>query len=212
VVTGFSYTSNPNGVWTYDYNLGTETPYTSGQGASNQLGTGLPGWWTGVTCCPPPESLIILQNTTGSTVNFSTVHVPTNNLWLDPESGNVSITFTAPSAGTYSVSGNFLGVDVNENSLLIEILDNGSVAWSGTLTSYEQDEPFNFSESLNTGGTITFEVAEGTGTYGGCVYCYLGTGLDASISATPELSSVLLFGSGLLGLIPLLRRKRFRHS
>jgi hypothetical protein len=200
-VTGFSPTSNPNGVWTYDYNGGA---YSGSQTVSNFLGTGLSGWWTGESV---PNSLIILQNNTGSTVNYSTVYDPTNTLWMDPETGNVAVVFTAPAAGTYSITGNFLGIDVDENSPLVEVLDNGTVVWSGTLSSYNQNDLFNLSETLAAGGTITFEVE--TGTSGSCTYCFLGTALDATISDTPEPSTFILFGSGLLGLIPLLRRKRF---
>ena len=201
VVTGFSPTTNPSGVWTYDYN---GSAYSGSQAVSNLAGTGLSGWWTGEAV---PNSLIILQNNTGSTVSYLTISDPTNTLWMDPENGNVAVVFTAPSAGTYAITGNFLGIDVDENSPLVEVLDNGTVVWSGTLSSYNQNDLFNLSETLAAGGTITFEVA--TGTSGSCTYCNLGTALDATISDTPEPSTFILFGSGLLGLIPLLRRKRF---
>jgi hypothetical protein len=44
VVTDFSAASNPNGVWTYDYN---GVAFDHSQAVSNLLGTGLPGWSTG---------------------------------------------------------------------------------------------------------------------------------------------------------------------
>ena len=120
-VTGFSGTSNPNGVWTYAYN---GTAYTASQGVTNFLGTGLPAWTTGEAI---PNRIYVAQNVTGSTVSYSSAQVPTNTLWLDPESGNVSVGFTAPSKGTYTITGSFLGIDLNQTSHPVEILDNGVV-------------------------------------------------------------------------------------
>src|ERR1700681_564355 len=62
MVTGFSNTSNPNGVWTYEYN---GTPFTDAQGHSGVL----PYWYNGGT---QPDSIAIFQNVTGSSfVNTS---------------------------------------------------------------------------------------------------------------------------------------------
>ena len=208
IVTGFSGTSNPNGVWTYAYN---GTAYGASQAVSNFLGTGLPAWSTGEAI---PNRIYVAQNITGSTVSYSSAQVPTNTLWLDPESGNVSVAFTAPSEGTYTITGNFLGIDLNQTSHPVEILDNGAVVWKGTISSYGAKDSFNFSETLNAGATLTFYV--GTGSTG-CSYCSLSTGLSGTISegstsTVPEPGTLILFGSGLLGLVPILRRKRFARS
>ena len=209
VVTGFPSASNPNGVWTYQYN---GTGYTDSQGFSNIGGIGVPGWWTGEAI---PNSLYIGQNVSGSTVSHLTIRDPTNTLWLDPESGNVSVTFTAPSAGTYHIGGAFLGIDTGENSHPVEIMDNGAVIWKGTISSFGGNDSFNLSENLSAGGTITFYVGTGSS---GCSYCNLSTGLNGTITegsntTVPEPGTVLLLGSGLLGLVlPMLRGKRFARS
>jgi hypothetical protein len=204
VVTGFSGTSNPNGVWTYDYN---GTAYTSSQEFSI---LGLSGWSTGK---PVPNSIYILQNVTGSTVTSSTIQDPTGTLWMDPESGTVSIVFTAPSAGIYTITGDFLGIDTSENSHPVEILDNGTVIWNGTISSFGGKDSFSLPETLNAGGTLTFYVGTGSS---GCTYCDLSTGLDGTITGgattVPEPGTLIMLGSGLLGLIPMLRRKRFAQS
>jgi hypothetical protein len=203
IVTGFAPT-NPNGVWTYNAN---GAPFPNSEGGSNPIGLGLPGFWTGN---PIPNSLVLVQNVSGSTVISSTVQSPTGSLWMDPESGNLSVLFTAPSAGTYTITGNFLGIDTGENSHPVEILDNGTVVFSGTISSFGQDDPFSLSETLNAGGTISFFV--GTGSLdSSCYYCNLSTGLNGTITSnvttTPEPGTLILFGSSLLGLVPVLRRK-----
>ncbi len=200
MVTGFSNTSNPNGVWTYEYN---GTAFTDAQGISSAL----PGWYNGGT---QPNSIVILQNVTGSAFVNLTVTDPTNTLYLDPQSGSVAVLFTAPSAGTYTIAGNFLGIDKFENSHPVSILDNGLVVWSGTIASYGTDDSFNFAETLKAGDTISFDM--GTGSGGSCFYCNLGTALsgtvtEASTTATPEPGTVglTIIGIGFL----LVTRKRF---
>jgi hypothetical protein len=199
MVTGFSNTSNPNGVWTYEYN---GTPFTDAQGHSGVL----PYWYNGGT---QPDSIAIFQNVTGSSFVNTSVIDPTNTLYLDPQSGSVAVLFTAPSAGTYTIAGNFLGIDTLQNSHPVSILDNGLVVWSGTIASYGADDPFNFGETLKPGDIITFDVGTGSA---GCSYCNLGTGLngtvtEASTTRTPEPGTV---GLTMLGMgFVLAMRKRF---
>lgn len=203
LVTGFSSASNPNGVWTYEYN---GTVFSGAQGFSNVNGTGLPGWWTNEAI---PNSMVIAQNVTGSTFVSSTLAAPTNNLWMDPESGSISVMFTAPSAGTYTIDGNFLGIDMTGNSHPVSILDDGTVVWSGTIATYGADDSFDFVETLNAGDTISFDV--GTGSTG-CTYCFLSTGLNGTITesgvaATPEPGTVGLTIIGLGFMLVLVKRR-----
>jgi hypothetical protein len=193
VVSDFNTTANPNGVWTYQYN---STAYTLGQVVSNFAGSGLSAWFSNNGI---PNDLYIAGNKTGSTISVETIVLPINTLWMDPESGTVDIKFTAPHTGSYSISGVFSGIDTGENSPLLEVLDDGTILWSGTVSSWGATQSFNFLETLHTGDNITFLVGQGSS--GSCVYCNLSTGLQADITATPEPPTVFLFLGGLLWLI-----------
>jgi hypothetical protein len=214
LVAGFSGSSNPNGVWSYYYGTGpsSDSLYSSSQSIGTTCVTAVCGWYNGGA---EPDSITILQNTTGTTFNTSTtVFIPNNYVNLDPEEYNAEVVFTVPSggAGTYLISGNFYGDDSSENSHPVDILDDGSNVYSNTIASYQQEDSFNFSETLAAGNTITFFV--GTGSTG-CTYCDLSTGLQGTISLTsgstvPEPTTWLFTSAGMLALISR-RRLRRRH-
>lgn len=192
IVAGFSYSSNPNGVWTY---LQDGTAYTTSQGSSDQI-AGLPGWDNGGGF---GTNVYMLQNTTGSTVTDGTINDPNDTLWLDPQSESVAVVFTAPSAGSYTIAGEFLAIDTGENEPVVEILDNGVSVFSEVMGAYGTDQSFDFMETLNAGDTITFEVLEGANGF-----FDQSTGLEGTItlnpSGVPEPSTWLLTAAGLAAL------------
>jgi len=208
VVTDFSVASNPNGVWTYEH---SGIAYTGAQGFPNLL-PGVPAWWTGLSV---PNSLIIGQNVTGSSVTSSTITIPNNTLWMDPESGSVSVVFTAPLAGVYAISGDFRGIDTVGNSHPVSIFDNGVSVFSAAIAGFGADDSFSLSESLSAGDTISFTVGTGSAS-SSCSYCFLSTGLDGTITLsstpTPEPGTLTLLGSGLLAVAGIWRRKRANRS
>lgn len=210
IVSGFSGSANPNGVWSYYYDLASLTPYSaSTQSVSNFEGSGVAGWDDGLG---EPDFTDIGVNNTGSNLTVcGTCSIPTGYIFTDPEGIGTEILFTAPSAGNYVISGNFMGADEGQNSHPVEILDDGAVKFSSTISSFGGTESFDLSESLNAGDTIAFDVLTGST---GCSFCNLTTGIQGTISgtttATPEPSSLFVC-VGAAALILILERKRRRQ-
>jgi PEP-CTERM motif-containing protein len=191
-VNDFSLSQNPNGVWSYRYgNSGTLLP-TPVVGTGGLAGTDY--WWSGSGV---PNSFAVIKNTTASSITYlNDVVIPTDHLLLDPESSPlVSVTFVAPAADTYTISGNFLGIDMHEQSHPVEILDNGSIIFSGTVASFGQIDGFNLTKSLNAGDTIAFESLTGS------TYTFLSTGLSATITTDVPEPSTLELGALAIGCV-----------
>lgn len=198
-VQGFS---SPGSIWSYSY---AGTPFTTLVGLPNPFG-GAYLW----SAQPVPYSASVLQNISGGQLDYETIQAPNNSLTLDPESlSNVTVTFTAPSAGTYAFSGDFLAVDTGTRSHDVEVDINGSAYAPSvaTLSSFGASDPFSGSVVLAKGGAISFVV--GGGSLQGCGFCNLSTGLVASVSAVPEPASwaMMLAGFGGLGAAMRSRRK-----
>ena len=121
----------------------------------------------------------IYNNTTGSTITNGTIVLPPNFLLMDPESYTAIVRWTAPSTGTWNISGLFQGNDTNSQAHPVEILENSStVLLSPTsIASFGQQVPFSDKVTLNKGDTIDFMVLTGPTTY-----AFLSTGLSATIS------------------------------
>jgi len=212
IVSGFSGSSNPNGVWSYYYNLGSLTAYSpSTQSVSNLEGSGAAGWDDGLG---EPDFTDIGVNNTGSNVGVcATCSIAPGYIFTDPEGIGTEIVFTAPLTGTYTISGSFIGADVDQNSHPVEILDDGSVVFSGTISAFSgagSTAAFSFGESLNAGDTIAFEVLTGST---GCSYCNLTTGLQGTItsgtSPVPEPGTLSLAALVLLVPAGMMLKRRF---
>ncbi len=189
-VTDFNLSSNPNGVWSYLY---------SNTLLSNTISNATQqSWWSGQAV---PNSVIVGR---GPTAGFNgTVSFGTNFLTLDPESQTVDVRFTAPSAGTYIIAGEFFGADTQTNCnpcavhpVLITDL-SGTIYGPQTISTYLQSYAFNLTETLSAGEQVNFLAQTGTG---GCSYCNLSTGLEATITTTPLPSTWIMILTGFFGL------------
>jgi hypothetical protein len=193
--------SNPSGAWSYGQ--GTTgvsfAPYTVFSTSCNGV--------SGVSCWQP---LIITfgvpvvgLNTTGSTINFGTVVLPTDLLWVHPGPATDSIVrWTAPTGGTYGISGLFELLDTNPTGVIGEIFDNSVNVFIAPLTAPGaihpntpgQSKSFALTLSLNANDVISFGVNNAGN------FLFDSTGLIATIAPVPEPWSLGLVTSGLFGL------------
>ena len=182
-VDDFSLSDNPNGAWSYSYSLGDGLIPLTGQ---TFPAAGVGGWWSGGDV---PFWYTVAGNTSGMTASFETIVQPPNYLDMDPESAaRVDTVYTVPSAGTYSITGDFLGIDIFENSHPVAILVNGTDDYSATIAAYDQSQAFNLTVTLTAGSTVDFAVETGA------TYTNLSTGLAATISAMCFLAGTLIAG------------------
>jgi hypothetical protein len=173
-VTDFSLAHNPNGVWTYLVDSGGSVIPLSQAVDNDPSFPGLDYW--GNAGSGTGLALIGL-NTSGSTQTYGTVVVPTDVLDMNPESlADVDLRFIAPVSGTYSISGDFSGLDTSETSHSVLVLDNGIMVFSGDIRSYQAASYFTLNETLAAGGSIDFVVDSGASANG------LSTGLAATVT------------------------------
>ena len=205
-VADFSISSNPNGQWSYFYDNGSGPQLLPRTQTDAYGATGLDAWWTGLSI---PQYVKTAKNTTGSTVHVSTLVLPTNLLAMDPEEEKSDTTrWTAPTAGTWSISGLFQGIDTSQVSHNVEILENSTIQILAPtrISSFGQQVTFDAAVTLAQGDTIDFLVL------GQADYFDLSTGLSATIqlSSVPEPSSLFLstIAGATLGLAYLRSRHR----
>jgi hypothetical protein len=169
IVRSFSATKNPRFPFSY---LGNGYLLTNSIDPAN----GEAGWVSNGNSQYGYYSYVV-GNFTKSTISSGTIILPSGYVNLDPESGFSTITWTAPVSGTYTIAGDFLGIDTNEGSHVVQINAGSSgTAFGANISSYGQDAPFSFSVALNKGQIVSFTVQTGSD------YHNLSTGLRGTIS------------------------------
>ncbi len=152
-VKDFALSTNPNGQWSYLYNnalMKTSINATTSTGQVAWQAEVLDGYAIQVgTILGSSPFVYNLGN--GDTFNF-----PTDHLYMSPWLGNVAVRFTAPSAGQYAVTGDFLGIETEQAAHPVEILVNGSPVMTMTLSTFNQKIPFSFTQTVKAGDTIDF--------------------------------------------------------
>ena len=221
-VTDFSSTSNPNGTWTYGYGVtGTPGSFTAFSSESSTLYPGANVWYT---TTPGYNLPIVGKSPLGTTccAGGTTVTVPNNVLWMHPGSTLNSspsvdsiVEWTAPSTGTYLISGSFEQLDTTGNGDGVKgIVDiNGNVVYSQTVgpTPAYPNEPqhtFSYTSFLTAGETVLFGVNDG----GNGNFFYDSTGLQATVSSVPEPSTWAMMILGFAGVGFLAYRRKSKPA
>jgi hypothetical protein len=162
----FSATNNPNGVWRYGVSstFGSAlTPYNN-----NAKRQGVDSWSSSSIGVDPN----VIFNQTGSNITIAnTVPLHPGDLMFHPgPTGQFShVLFTAPSAGSYTISGSFGGLDIFGTTTDVHVLVNHVERFSAEVTGARGVvAPFSLQPiSLKSGDTVDFAVGFGTdGSYG----------------------------------------------
>jgi hypothetical protein len=207
VVAGFSNASNPNGLWSYDYtanSTGTGGTAFSNTGSFN----GQPAWVQAPSGVPT-TSLSITGNLSVSAINAGAATVPGDTLNLNPELSNVEILFTAPAAGSYIFAGTFLDDDANVVTHPVDLFDNGTNIFAGTISTSQTSDAFNVTRTLSAGEVVVFFV----GSAASSMNNDFNTGLTATVTqnpppSVPEPAAMSLLAAGFAGMAAVAGWKR----
>jgi hypothetical protein len=112
--------------------------------------------------------------------------------------------FTAPVGGIYSLTSSFIG-DQRGIGVGVDVLHNGSVLFSSTVTSFEQVVPFNTNVTLALRDTLNIRSRAG--------HWSQNTGLDVNLTTSvPEPSTWAMMLFGFFGLGFAFRQSRRKGS
>lgn len=205
--TTYNFADFDNPVFSYGFGVTGYTFTTYNQRFENCLGA------TGLTCASYDASgfPLIGVNTTGSTLNFQTVALPTNTLYFHPANGaccgDAILAFTAPTAGDYKFTGTFSRIDTvpsGGNGVIAIEAATGNYGGGATpifstvIPNGAYGSGFSFSNrlKLNAGQAVFFGVNNNGGEY-----TYDSTGLVGSIAAVPEPATwaMMIGGFGVIG-------------
>ncbi|MGD0972350.1 MAG: PEP-CTERM sorting domain-containing protein [Desulfobaccales bacterium] len=202
---GFSTSINPNGVWTY--------------GSSNSPGVGIIDYesyfiltptvlefWNNVATEVDYDPSVF-KNPAVTPTSFSTLTLPAGALAFHPGQSIATglysnIMWTAPAAGNYVINATFTGYDTKGTQTYVYVLVNGITEYSSEVNGYLASVSYSPTVfSLASGGTVDFAVGATDRGFNNDT-----TGIAATISSVPVPPTVLLLGSGLLGLVGLKRK------
>lgn len=209
--------NNPNGTWSYNDGGGAITNHVDNY-LPGVFATPQPAW---VNAASGPGHIVSWFKSVNNTFDWLSGDVITHT-WDGASSGGVStphsnLTWTSPSAGTIDISGAVWLARNIGRSVDWTLSLNSATLTSGSLFDgdiFDRNNPSDFlggtggvdvlnGISVVAGDQITLSLIT-TSTFGE----FTGVDLNIQLAAVPAPPAVWLFGSGLIGLISIARRKK----
>ena len=213
LVTG----TNPNGVWTYGWSTNPTsvlTPYTSHHVLNISNPPNANAW-------NDPSHIFgnipgVYKNTGPDYPDDGNISIPAGALILHGGGPNGSggfendfsqVVFTAPSDGNYALASTFQLRQHNVLPARVEVLENGTILFNDTLSSFLQSSSYSNTFHLNAGNTLDFAVG-----FASPPAAVSGNSVKLSSTitavATPEPGAIALLLSAMAPALALLRRRR----
>ena len=204
--TEFSITSNPNGVWSYGWSTNLGSAFHLYIYAST-FATNALDMWSRTSTNVSPYLPGLMHNGTTNTITVPSARqvLQAGQLAEHPgPNGEYSLVrWTALSAGSFSITSSFVGLDLDGVSTDVHVLRNNTAIFNGSVSGHVVPTAFATNIVLGIGDTIDFAVGYGSNhTY----YDDL-TGLSATVVPEPETLLVTVQGMICAALLILRRRK-----
>jgi hypothetical protein len=196
-------TTNPNPPWEYGYSANILPGYTVT--AYGHLDTATLNPLEVWTSTPSFSNPSLFYNPTNSAVNIPTnnpgLTLPAHQVALHPgQNGQYSIAeWIAPTTGQYLINAVFTGYANAGTTTDVHVLLDGGDLHPGNINAYLAQVAYSSVLTITAGQTVDFAVGM-IGNINDHDYTSDTTGLAATITSVPLPPTVLLLGSGLMGL------------
>jgi hypothetical protein len=204
----FDPANNPSGPWSYGGREGADstaftplTPYAY-PGAPAGMCFWASDW-------PGGNFGGIAKNMTDTTLvygYYNNVITPPGAMTMAPGPGTRGsvLRWTAPAAGVYSISADFLGTDTQGTTSDVHVEFNGTSLYSDYINGYQDGKSYSGVANINAGDIL--DVFVGNGVNGNEISDT--TRVAFTITVVPEPSTIVLLSVGVISLIAYVWRRQ----